>query len=224
MRPSCFLCLLLLAATGNAQVKSYKYWRADVDTGKLYFRMNPAGLIDAFDENITIGAEYRFNHKWSATMDAGYIFFSGYAGRVKSASGVLLRPGIRKYCGQRKDIFLDLQFHFKEVNYRVKDWLDKNVVDNVATYEEYKTFRYHKRVIGGQFMIGGKEYLSRSHRLCFEVYVGIGIRYKAEGVRDEPNSRYNPINGMDLTTPSTETSKRVVAAVPFGLRLVYRFR
>jgi len=223
MRPSCFLCLLLLAATGNAQM-SYKYWRADVDTGKLYFRMNPAGLIEIYDQNITFGVEYRLNHNWSATIDGGYIFFSQYAGRVKSASGVLFRPGIRKYAGRRNDFFLDLQLHFKEVNYRVKDWLDRNVVDDVATYQEFKTFHYHKRVIGAQFMFGGKEYLLRNHRLCFEVYAGIGVHYKEEGLRNEPNSQYKPREGGIITNSSGESQKRWLPAVPFGLRLVYRFR
>lgn len=224
MRLICFLCLLLIAATGKAQLSSAKYWRADVDTGKLYFRMNPAGLIDLYDQNITFGAEYRLNHDWSATMDAGYIFFSQYAGRVKNASGILLRPGIRKYADRRKDFFLDLQLHFKEVNYRVKDWLGRNVVDNVATYEEYKIFRYHKRVVGAQFTIGGKEYLSRNHRLTFEVYGGIGVHYKEEGLRGEANSQYNPPNGGIITNRSGERQTRWLPAVPFGVRIVYRFR
>lgn len=218
------LLLLLIAATGNAQVVSSKYWRADVDTGKLYFRTNPVGLIDFFDMNFTIGGEYRLNHSWSATMDAGYIFYSQYAGRVKRASGILLRPGIRKYAGKRKDFFLDLQLHYKEVNYRVEDWLDKNVVNGVATYEEYKKFRYHKRVFGAHFTIGGREYLSKNRRWFFEVYGGIGLHFKKEGMPDETNSRYEERNTIRVFSNSSGVTKRISPAFPFGIRLVYRFR
>lgn len=218
------LFLLLAAGAGNAQVVSSKYWRADVDTGKLYFRMNPAGLIDFFDMNFTIGGEYRINHTWSATMDAGYIFFSQYAGRVKSASGILLRPGIRKYAGKRKDFFLDLQFQYKVVNYRVEDWLEKNVVNDVATYEEYKNFRYYKRVFGGHFMIGGREYLSKNRRWFFEVYAGIGLHFKKEGMPDETNSRYEERNTIRVFSNTSGVTNRISPAFPAGIRLVFRFR
>jgi hypothetical protein len=239
MRFIYILCLFMLGAgTAKAQfkisdpwwgghkapVKSREYWRADVDTGKLYFRMSPAGLIDFLDHNITIGAEYRMNPDWSGTMDAGYIFFSQYPGRVKSASGILLRPGIRKYTGRRKDFFLELQLHYKFVNYRMNDWIDKYVVNDVASYEEHKTFRYRKRVIGWNFMIGGREFLSRNRRWFFEVYGGIGLHYKREGLVGETNSRYTPRMGIIPTANSTETSTRLLPAVPFGIRIVHTFR
>ena len=231
----CLCLMVLLAATsGKAQfirnellgkrtpVNSPGYWRADVDTGKLYLRMNPAGLIDMYDMNINIGSEYRINHNWSATMDAGYIYFSQYAGRVKHASGILLRPGIRKYAGKRKDFFLELQLHYKEVSYRVEDWLEKSLVNDVATYEEYKTFRYHKQVFGAHFTIGAREYLSRNHRWFFEVYAGVGLHYKKEGMRNETNSRYDPPNLLLIANGSSETVKRFSPAVPGGIRLVFR--
>jgi hypothetical protein len=238
MRPVYILCLFMLAAgAGNAQfktsdpwwdnkvpVKSRAYWRADADTGKLYFRMSPAGLIDLLDHNISIGSEYRINHDWSATIDAGYIFFSQYPGRVKNASGILLRPGIRKYAGRRKDFFIDLQLHYKLVNYRVTDWVDKYVVNDVASYEEYKTFRYRKQVFGVHFMIGGREYLSRNQRWFFEVYGGIGLHYKREGMLGETNSRYDPPRGIIASANSTDMSKRLLPAFPFGVRIVHQFR
>ena len=238
-----YLCLflLLIAEAGRAQVKQGNrweqrkplgwrnqvkgnYWRADVDTGKLYIRMNPAGLIDVLDHNINIGFEYRLNKTWSATMDAGYIFFSQYAGKVKRASGVLLRPGIRKYTGRRKDYYFDLQFHFKEADYTVEDWVDKSIVNDVATYEEYKRFRYRKWVFGAHFMIGGREYLSKNHKWFFEVYAGLGIQFKKEGMPDETNTRYAPENTLRTLDEPSGYKNRILPAVPFGIRLVHHLR
>src|SRR5689334_13760163 len=121
----CLLCLPLLLAVwaGNAQKVALKPLR--IDTGKVYLRFNPIGLIDILDGNFTVGGEYRFNNSWSAIMDAGYIFYSKYIPYAEKTSGILLRPGIRTYIGKYKDVFFDLQFHYKEVMYHVNDWIQR---------------------------------------------------------------------------------------------------
>src|SRR5688572_24232604 len=144
MHRICLLCLLMLlaAVAGNAQYITDQLMQTG--TGKLYLRHNPLGLIDFLDGNITFGGEYRFNDTWSATLDAGGILYSQYFPKTRKATGILLRPGVRIYPGKYKDYFVDLQFHYKQVMYNIKDWIDRDVVNGVATYEELKTFRYRK--------------------------------------------------------------------------------
>src|SRR5689334_14371940 len=108
------LCLLLLLTAGAASAQLFSSRVIPNDTGKVYLRFSPIGLVDLLDGNFTVGGEYRFNSSWSVTMDGGFIFYSHYV-RNDKATGILLRPGIRKYAGKKKDYFFDLQFHYKEV-------------------------------------------------------------------------------------------------------------
>lgn len=231
MHRSYLLCLLLLAAgTGNAQTMIYQGLRAD--TGIIYLRHNPLGWIDLFDGNITLGAEYRFNRTWSATMDVGGIFYSTYVPKTRQTAGLLVRPGVRVYPGKYKDYFIDLQLHYKEVMYRVKDWIERDVVQDVASYEELTKFRYIKRVMGVHIMGGVKQYLTDNRRFFMEVYLGLGVHFREEGpYHQPPDSRYDQAftifrprtNGNDPNTNNT-SGKSIVPALPGGLRIIYRLR
>jgi hypothetical protein len=213
------LLLLLMAGVGNAQSYSSRTWRND--TGKVYLRANLLGLIDVFDGNASFGAEYRLNKSWSVTMDAGYIFYSLYTGKAQKASGILLRPAIRKYTSKYRDRFIDLQLHYKSVEYHINDWLGKDVVNDVPTYEELKVFKYRKRVMGAQILFGGREELTWNHRLFLEIFVGLGLHYKEEWLPGEANSRYAPNNSSYFRNASSEKVNRLLPAVPMGVRFIY---
>ncbi len=103
----------------------------------------------------------------------------------------------------------------------MEDWVDKGIVEDVATYEEYKRFRYHKRVFGAHFMIGGREYLSRNRKWLVEAYGGLGIQFKREGMPYEADSRYSPPNSLRSLDEGSGFRNRVVPAVQLGIRLVY---
>ncbi len=212
------LLLLLMAAVGNAQSYSSRTWRND--TGKVYLRANPLGLTDVFDGNVSFGGEYRLNKSWSVTMDAGYIFYSIYTGNAKRTSGILLRPGIRKYTSKYRNWFIDLQFHYKSVEYHINDWLGKDVVNDVPTYEEKKVFHYRKRVVGTQILFGGRKALTRNHRLFLEIFGGLGLHYKEEWLPDEANSRYAPTS-FNFRSASSDKVNRLLPAFPMGIRFLY---
>jgi hypothetical protein len=210
------LPLLLLALAGNGQTINRRGLKAD--TGKFYIRCSPLGIIDLYDGNLTLGGEYRLNNTWAATLDAGAILYSTYF-EAKQSRGFLFRPGIRFYPKGYKDFFIDLQLHYKNVTYRIKDWLQKDVVDNVPSYEEYKTFRFKKQVMGVHVMAGFRNYFDYNHRFYLEGYVGLGLHYKDEGLYNEPNSEY----GFGLRVRKN-TGKYVVPALPAGMRFVYLLR
>ena len=230
MHRTCLLCLLLLLAAGFVKAQyypgpTYYVLPKPIDTGKIYLRFNWMGLIDMMDGNVSVGGETRLNKRLSVTMDAGYIFYSVYFGKTSSATGVVLRPGVRLYVGEHKTVFFDLQFHYKGVKYNVKDWLEKDLVNNVATYEEHKTFQVRRRVYGGQVLMGGRLFPSGNTRLFMEIYWGLGVRYKEEWLyHEEPNSGYQ--GGGTRFSPrsilTTRKSTKVLPAMPFGIRLVYR--
>jgi hypothetical protein len=214
----CCLLLLLAVLAGNAQLKNRRALKAD--TGRLYLRFSPLGVIDPFDGNVTFGGEYRFNDTWAATLDAGAILYSAYFNHTKKATGLLFRPGIRVYPTEYKDFFIDLQFHYKTVTYHIHDWLQKDVVANVATYEEYKVFKFKKKVAGGHAMVGYRDYFTRNGRFYVEVYAGIGIHYKEESLYEEPNSQYDKGSRIN----NKNNGRYVLPALPVGFRLVYLIR
>jgi hypothetical protein len=209
-----------MAGVGNAQSYSSRAWRND--TGKVYLRANLLGLNDLFDGNASFGAEYRLNRSWSVTMDAGYIFYSLYTGKAKRTSGILLRPAIRKYTSKYRNRFIDLQLHYKSVEYHINDWLGKDVVNGVPTYEELKVFKYRKRVMGAHILFGGREALTRNRRLFLEAFFGLGLHYKEEWLPNEANSRYAPGNSSIFRNASSEKVNHLLPAVPTGVRFIYR--
>lgn len=222
----CLLCLLLLSAAGAANAQLFSSQVSRNDTGKIYLKFSPLGLIDFQDGNITVGGEYRFNSSWSVLMDAGAILYSQYMRNCDRTTGILLRPGIRKYGGRYKDYFFDLQFHYKRVMYRVNDWIERDVVNDVSGYEELATFRYRKQVFGVQILGGGREFLTRDHRLFLEVTAGFGVHYKITGPYQEGNSRYeDPFALVVNSNNNLKTTARVVVpALPVNIRVVYKLR
>jgi hypothetical protein len=212
-----FLLLLLVATTGKGQRPVKRALKAD--TGTLYLRFNPLGLMDMFDGNVSFGSEYRFNETWAATLDAGAILYSAYFDKTRRTTGLLLRPGIRVYPTRYKDFFVDFQFHYKNVTYRINDWIEKEVVSNVASYEERKVFQYKKQVMGGRVMIGMRNYFTGNARFYMEVYAGVGVHYKVEGLHNEPNSQYRRRFRI-----LNDNGKFTVPAFPLGIRFVYLLR
>jgi hypothetical protein len=218
-----YLSLLLVTAAGNAQLFSSKTWEGD--TGKINLRMNVLGLADVLDGNASVGGEMRFNKTWSVIMDAGYIFYSAYLNKVERTSGIILRPGVRLYAGKYRNVFIDLQFHYKGVRYYVNDWLGKDMMNNVASYQERKVFQDRKRVYGGHIIVGGKEFISANYRWFLEFYLGFGLHYKEESLHGEPDSQYDQGFGIFRAgTLTQQKSTMVTPAFPVGIRLVYTIR
>lgn len=212
-----FLFALLTATDGQAQQRVKRALKED--TGRLYLRFSPLGLIDVWDGNITPGAEYRFNDTWAATFDAGAILYSAYFDNNKVTTGFLLRPGFRIYPDRYKDFFIDLQFHYKDVTYQIRDWLEKDVVANVASYEEFKLFKYKKQVMGGRIMFGIRNYFTGNPRLYVEAFAGFGVHYKVEGLHNEPGSRFD--RGWRIIN---NNPKQLLPSFPLGLRFIFRLR
>ena len=189
-----------------------------IDSSKLCLRLNTLDLLDVLDGNISIGGEYRFNKTWAITMDAAYIFYSAHFNNCKTAHGVILRPALRLYTGRLKDQFFDVQLHYKEVMYKIDDWIGRDVVNNVPAYEQKTLFRYYKKNIGIQIIRGQQKYISSRCRL--EIYLGVGLRFRWQHPYQEPNSIYRPANA-DLTSTKSES---VLPAFPAGIRLVYAIK
>lgn len=182
---------------------------------KIIGRFNFTGLLDGFDQNISIGIEYRFNTHWSTGSDAAYIFRSIYLSESKVASGIILRPFIRYYPRKNGSGFIEAEIHYKYVTYQLTDWIGRDATNGVPAYEEYTTFNYNKRAVGLNIKTGTDANLSRDKKLRLEIYIGLGVRYKKQGV---DNGIYTRTRGSfgGLYDPEYST-----VVLPLGMRLVY---
>ena len=177
-------------------------------------RVNFLGILDGYDHNISLGAEYRLHPTWSVGLDAGYIFQSDYIAENKGVSGIILRPFLRHYFKENRKGFVEAHIHFKAVRYKVSDWIGKDVVEGVPSYEEFTTFHYNKKIFGISFILGRSfNLVNKNDQVKLEPYFGLGIRIKSQRSKDglysprnnwlnvfEPNYNYmGVLTGIRLT-------------------------
>lgn len=185
---------------------------------KITARFNFFGITDIFDENISIGGEYRYNDHWSAGTDVAYIYNSIYLSQSKKIRGYIIRPFLRYYPDEKRNSFFEAQLHYKSVAYYLTDWIDKDVVNGVPGYQEYTSFHYNKKVYGINIIAGKKANLSRNKKLKLELYIGVGYRYKTQG-SDIGSYLRQRGNNISIYNPEYST-----LALPMGASLVYAIK
>lgn len=184
-------------------------------TKKIVARFNFTGLADPYDENASFGIEYKFDPHLSAGSDLAYIFNSEYMSGTKHTDGFIVCPFIRFYPNIERRGFFEIQLHYKYVSYQLTDWLGKDVVNGIPSYEEYTTFHFIKKAWDIHVNTGSSANLSKNKKLRLEFYVGLGIRFKKQYVN---SGTYNREKGafLELYNPDYST-----VVLPMGMRLVY---
>ncbi len=216
-----FAILFVLAyskVTGQSNNGIYRSVEEIFPDKKITGRFNFTGLLDVFDENISLGIEYRFKSLWSAGSDVAYIFRSDYLSESNTAGGIILRPFFRYYFNTRGRIFLEAQVHYKYAVYKLTDWVGRDVSNGIPAYEEYTTFRYHKRALGLNINFGDNVNLTRDEKLRLEPYIGLGVRFKKQGVDNGVYARERRL------LASIYEPKYSTVVLPLGMRLVYDFK
>jgi hypothetical protein len=182
-------------------------------------RFNFTGLIDPYDQNISVGGEYRVNEHWSLGSDIAYIFKSYYVPESKYSRGYILRPFVRYYPYNRdKYSFFEAGFHYKHVSYQIKDWLGRDVINGVPSYEEFSTFHFLKNAFEFNMKIGTATDLTRDKKFRMEFYIGLGYRFKGQ---HSDFGAYMPQRTFfsDRFQPHFST-----LTLPMGVRIVYTFK
>lgn len=205
-----FIAVLLIAATP----KVYSQNNNELYQPKLLLRFNVLGLADPLDQNLSLGFEQRFHPNWSAGTDAAWIFASQYVQQAKGANGLIARPFIRCYPNENGIGFFEMELHYKYVRYKLEDWLGREPVNGVATYEEYTTFNLHKHVLGVHFKAGLAATISRNEKLKFEFTGGLGLRHKWQSVTDGVYANLQ-------TGTFNNTMSNFSPALPVTMRLTY---
>lgn len=184
-----------------------------------FIRLNPTGLLDPLDPNLSLGYEYRFHEDWAVAADLAWVFYSRYSANTKHANGFIFRPAMRRYIGLRKHSFLDAELHYKYVVSTIEDWLGRECVNDVPAFEEFTTFHYLRQSLGSNLKCGEQARISRNNKFLFEYYLGLGLRWNVQKVLNEPHSCYTHATNF---TNQPIADRWFAIAVPFGFRLVYR--
>lgn len=181
-------------------------------------RSNPLGLADFLDHNINLGTEFRFHKKWSFSTDLAYIFYSRFYNQSKGASGYMVKPAIRYYAVNRARLFFEWDIFYKHVGYKMEDWIGKNCVNGVPTFDMNTLFVLQKKVVGTNIKIGKQFNISEDKRLKAEVYLGLGIRHRWSSIKNDPNACFR--NG-GLFGDEFINGPITLPGLPAGIRFIY---
>ena len=92
-----------------------------------------------------------------------------------------MRPFVRYYPYNRdKYSFFEAGIHYKHASYQIKDWLDRDVINGVPSYEEYSIFHFLKNAFEFNMKIGTATDLTRDKKLRMEFYIGLGYWFKSQ--------------------------------------------
>ncbi|RYF86911.1 MAG: DUF3575 domain-containing protein [Chitinophagaceae bacterium] len=211
-----FVAVIMLISFMSA-LKAQKF-PDSLSATTAFARLNPLGLVDISDMNLSVGAEKRFSNRSSVALDVAYIFFSQRFHDRGRTSGVMLRPAYRFFPG-KKYFFLETELQYKLVTHRYTDWVGKDVENGVASYEEYMNFRLRKQVLGVHLKAGRQ--FNLSDKLWLEIYLGVGVHFRKYRIANHRDWRYVVDDNFSID-PVVTGETDVVAALPAGLRFLYR--
>src|SRR5215217_270815 len=170
---------------------------------------NPFVLLGT-DQTAMLGAEHRLNNRLSLVLDAGYIFGSYYFQDNVSngTSGFTVRPAVKLYGKRNPNTSFLFQVSYKQVGYKITDWLGKACVAGVPSYEQLQNFTYRKKVLSFNVMAG--QLYRLSERILVELEGGFGVKFKSQRPT-ETNTCYrnNESGSVFQTFRETYTSLNV---------------
>jgi hypothetical protein len=191
---------------------------------KFAVSISPFALIQV-EPTLMLGVEYRRSRDISFCVDGGYIMASGYLLRsgvagenTNGVSGFTIRPSIKYFINEKKNFYLQPQLLYKQVMHQRYDWLGKEPVNGVATYERLEHFRYRRRIYGLNLMAGAMVALSKkTNSAYFDFYFGFGVRKKTATVLDAGGSTYQT---QTLIGNTATADHSMYPSVPAGMRVI----
>jgi len=221
------LSCCVLNATGQITEDSSAQFRKDsirqmkrqIFNFKTALSFNPS-LLAATDIAVMFGIEHRLKTNIALVLDAGYIIHSTYFSNqtvLRGVSGFNIRPGIKFYINDSKRVFLMMQMFYKQVDYRVYDWLGKNCVNTIPTFEQLQNFTYSKKTVSFNLISGYP--LRISNRIMIEGYGGLGLKFKNQKPTEENACYRNNERLFIITLREHSVSPNLVEGVKVLVRI-----
>ncbi len=154
--------------------------RATDLTKTWLIRTSPFALFEPTTTLMT-GAEYRIKDALAVGFNLGYIFNDQITlFNQQSANGIVFRPGIKFYPGEKKSFYVEGELMYRFTNYNMQDWVDRNCQNATGTFQELRNFKLRKNVYGGHINFGFLKPLNRraGNNMFIDTYLGFGLRKK----------------------------------------------
>jgi Protein of unknown function (DUF3575) len=146
-------------------------------------RISPLALLEP-EMQLTLGTEWRFNDRFSIGLDASWIFWNyiNNTGERNYAAtqGYKIRPEFRYYFKPKNDRvnwFAAFEASYKRT---VSDRTEEVCVNQGQAFGcSFIQQIDYKEVVstpGGAFKIGYQEYFSKSKRVFYELFLGLGVK------------------------------------------------
>lgn len=183
---------------------------------KTAVSFNPTVLL-ATDNTAMVGAEYRLKGKLALVLDAGYIFDTRYFRDdvLRRVGGFAFRPGLKLYTKAEKRAYFQFLISYKQVDYKIEDWLGKACVNEIPAYEQLQNFTYRKKTLSFALLAG--QLFRISDGVLLELYAGVGVKIKDQQPTEKESCYRNAERGFLF---STFQEHSVTATVPFGIKIL----
>lgn len=187
---------------------------------------NPFALAE-IDFTLLGGYEHKIKPRIFLATEAGYIFSSLYVGTDNDgrarASGFMIRPSIKWFVADNDKFYLQPQFFYKQVTHHLYDWLGKEAVGGVPSYQQLQNFNYKRSSAGFNAVVGFALPLDQHKKGFIDLYMGLGLRRKWSKVVGEPRSVYRNDTGVTIND-SPDANSGIFPSVPAGIRFIYAIR
>ncbi|ACU63849.1 DUF3575 domain-containing protein [Chitinophaga pinensis] len=186
------------------------------------------------DGGISAAIEYRFRPDWGVLVEGGWIFIDEkklYDMRgqfTPKAKGYYVRPEIRYYLSGKHGkhrLFFSQDFFYRKVSFYEERIVKMNVDprDGSADYEQLSTYGKTKEMFGTDSKVGFQTFFGNNHRIVFEAYVGLGLKYR-KFTYDRPVPPNSYLEDRNYNFDDAPDRNNIWdGAFPVGLKIGYRF-
>jgi hypothetical protein len=211
------ILLLIILLPLQLLAKDYKFDSTHLRPPFSVFVM-PCQLITQYTAGFTAGTEFRLFHRLSMSLEAGPNFAGSYMDK-----GFMAKANLKYYFPVYIDENLEkawygcIEYGYKEQSYSAFDHLTDSAKTDVT---------YHVRKHANTINLKIGLVLSRRGSFFFDVYGGIGARYRV--VRNdlapgETNELYHWHEGM-VDAPTNDVADGWRPVLTLGWKVGYRYR
>ena len=192
---------------------------------KQQLRLQPLALFDPFESSVRLGADVMLKPRLAVGADVSVYFAAD--GYTKPLAGFAIAPLVRWYMNNRHSAFFEAGAMYKHTERKEEAWLGMDCVNGVPAYEKFDTYKRVKDVVDLSFRIGMREPLFGSPNWSFEMFIGLGARYKMFSLKyREANTCLQPdgIDAIGFFGNNVNPDNYAFFSVPMGIRLTRKLR
>ena len=172
----CFMFSNVVSAQNNNQSQQGSY-------PEFSLRTSLTSFVD-YDAGIMLGVNYRWSHRFSASLEPTWIFYSPYVdgGSALNPSGFKIRADLRYHFSNKNEkypeFFIAPEFHYKHSKSEKEALFGINCLSGQCAYFQNAVYTDDKKEIGGLLKLGllTPPPFVKNRRWLLELYIGAGVK------------------------------------------------